>query len=353
MNSTVTRIAELRGEGLTYRQIAQVLGRNEHSVRRLASTYGIAAPRPPKRDGPHILSEQDAPPPTLDDLLSAARASRDLLNRIRPVITSAEVVIPGDEPAAIIFVSCAHLGGRYTFYEAFERIFKMALDIDRLYWISLGDDVEGFFPGAVRSAESVIDQALASPAAQRLMLKHVLSMLAGRGKLIAGCSSQHGGKWSEAATGDNPIRDLYLEHGAVWFDGKGIIRLGVGDEEYIIALAHEFPGASQYNPTHAQRRAGLWEFPSADVIAQGDRHNSAVQRITTNVTEYDAGLRPSCEQWLVQVGTAKTGNDPYSIRGWSRGVLGWPILVFHPDQHLIEWTTILTRVPLLLNNPAT
>ena len=50
----------------------------------------------------------------------------------------------------------------------------------------------------------------------------------------------------------------------------------------------------------------------------------------------EAGLNIGGKHWLVQNGTYKTGPDVYSIRGWSKGVIGVPTLVFSPDQHDVD-----------------
>lgn len=285
----------------------------------------------------------------MEELFRLARESANVINRVDPVITHAEIDIPvTSEPVGIIFVSCAHLGGRYTFHEQFERIFDRVLNIDRLYWVSMGDDVEGFLPG-FPDASAITDQAIANPKVQRLMLAHVLDKLAQNNKLLCGMASQHGGDWQQKRTGDNPIKDMYLEHKVPFFDGKALVTLRVGPTVYRLALAHEFKGTSQWNANHSQRRAIAFDFPNVDVAIQGDKHRGGVQRFTVPPFEYDAGMVDSYVKWLVQVGTMKQGPDKFSIRGWSRGVLEWPILIFQASEHRIEWTDSLERASMMLN----
>jgi hypothetical protein len=86
-----------------------------------------------------------------------------------PIVTHDEFTIPTDKPIGIIFVSCAHLGGRYTAYTEFQELYHKALGIPNLYWGSLGDDIEGFlsyFPD-VRS----IEEQLHNPTNQLLCLE--------------------------------------------------------------------------------------------------------------------------------------------------------------------------------------
>ncbi len=347
--------------GQTWPQVAEALGENVNTVRREGRVWGKAVVgAPPEPPGPHPSSPDSSPEsgaprfanepeelPDLDELFKLCRASRSVLNRVDPIVTHDTATFDDGASIGVIFVSCAHLGSRYTFYEEFERIFSRVLDTPRLHWLSLGDDVEGFLPG-FRDGSAVTDQAIANPLVQRLMLARVLDKLAERGKLLAGCASQHGGDWYRKAVGEDPIKALYLARRVPFYDGKGLLTLKVGRQTYQVALAHSFPGSSIYNANHAQRRAGLFDFPSADVIVQGDKHRYAVTEMSLPPTEFDAGLRASYMQWLVQVGTAKAGLDKYSIRGWSRGVLEWPVLIFHADRHCIEYTRDLERASTLL-----
>lgn len=337
----------LRSAGLGYKTIAERLGMNYNTLRGRVSKQSLTmrGKRQPEHTMPAFSFTPDVP--SFEELMEVAKVNRDLLDRILPSITSETITLKTDRPVAIIYTSCAHLGGRYTFYEEFQRVYEETLGIDNLYWVSLGDDVEGFLPG-FPDGSAVVNQALVNPEAQRLILAHVLDGLATKGKLLCGCASQHGGDWVRKRVGEDPIAAMYRSRGVPFFNGKAIVKLQVGSEEYVMALAHEFRGSSAWNPNHATRKAGLLEFPNADVVVMGDKHTSAVQKVTKNPTEFDAGLRNTTEQWLLQVGTMKTGNDPYSIRGWSRGQMGWPIMLFHPHRHEIVYAPNLEVAQILL-----
>ena len=168
------------------------------------------------------------------------------------------------------------------------------------------------------------------------MLAAYLKRWSDAGKVLFGCSSQHGGEWFEAAVGMNPIKEEFHNTQTPYFDGKGILKLWIGQELYVGAVAHSFKGSSIYNPNHPQRRATLFDYPSADLAVMGDKHKYAVQHMSDRVDEYRAGLRPSPLVWHIQVGTAKIGSDPYTIRGWQHGYFEWPVMVFYPDRHLIK-----------------
>lgn len=341
------KIAKRRREGATWSTIAQEEDMRPNVLRTLAGRHGLTHQHDARASDDDPQFDINPPePPTLEELFSAARENIRLTDSVDPILNHSTVSWKRG-PVAVIVVSCAHLGSRFTFYEQFDSIFRHVLDTPRLYWLSLGDDVEGFLPSFV-DGSAVLEQALVNPKVQRAMLAAVLDKLAERKKLLAGCSSNHGGAWARRKTGDDPIKDMYRERKVPFFDGKALLSLHVGEQEYHMGIAHSFPGSSMYNPVHAQRRAGLFDFPTADVIVQGHKHNYAVTEMSLPPHEYDAGLRASYIQWLVQVGTAKTGPDRYSMEGWARGVLEWPIMVFREDRHEVTVTRRLQTAQYLL-----
>lgn len=284
----------------------------------------------------------------VDTFLEEAARQVRRLDKVDPIITQDRFHFDGDKPIAVAFVSCLHLGGRYTAYDEFRDIYEQILDIPRLYFGSLGDDIEGFI-SYFRDAEAVYDQII-DPKRQRVILERVLEPMAAQNKLLFGCSSQHGDKWQRRQSGDNPIKEMYMDtFGVPFFDGVGYIEFVVGKETYYIALSHEFPGTSQWNPLHAQQRASKFRFPLADVVVQGDKHTTAYALVTSFMDEYLMGSRPSPYTWLVQSGTAKTGPDKYTITNWSRGNFGWPVVIFYPNKHDLTVEMDLDRVRRILD----
>lgn len=259
-----------------------------------------------------------------------------------PIVTHDTFTFEGDKPIAAIFPSCIHLGGRYTKYEAFEEVFNKVLTIPRLYWGSLGDDIEGFLAG-FRDVKAVYDQLRPVPN-QIVVLREILSKIAEHDKLLFGVSSQHGGKWLRQDTGKDPVKQLYLDLGVPYFDGMGYVKFKVGDQVYNVAFAHSFKGNSQWNPSHGQTRALRWNFPNADVVIMGDKHEPAVQQFPVYKHEFEAGNRKSAMALMLQSGTAKTGPDPYTIENWPTGTMGWPVVVFFPDRHEIKWSWDLADI---------
>ena len=249
-----------------------------------------------------------------------------------PVITHDVLDFDTDQPVAVIFPSCAHLGGRYTAYEEFKDIFHQVLGMDRIYWGSLGDDIEGF-ETFFRDVDAIYSQ-IVNVKVQYQILERILDELAEQHKLLFGMSSQHGGDWTQRNTGTNPIKDLYLKYGVPFFDGQAYVKFVVGDQTYNVAMAHAFKGHSQWNPLHPQTRAWKFEFPQADLVVMGDRHTFGWSEVPGYGWEEDSPKTVL----LLQSGTMKTGPDKYTIQKFSQGQLGWPIVVFFPHEHKLKWS---------------
>ena len=243
-----------------------------------------------------------------------------------------------------------HLGGRYTAYDEFKEVFQRALNIPHLYFAMMGDDIEGF-PSYFFDVKAVQDQLIQRDR-QLLLLEHVLDRINQANKLLYGTGSQHGGKWQEKKEGKNDVKDMYLHTFNVpFYDGAAYLTFKVGQEEYLVATAHEFPGNSQYNPSHPQKRALLTRFPNADIVVMGDKHTPAMQYQTVYTDEVDKGNRRGSGVWLLQSGTMKTGPDHFAVtNGYPRGEMGWPIAVFHPKFHCVEVTLSLGRVEQMLKD---
>lgn len=341
--------------GASWDQVARHFGKNKNTVRRAGRTYARGTGEPPQPGGRkpkerHVQPQFQTPKPddlTLQDFVDLVRVNQRAVNAVDPILTTETITLDADQPVGIIFVSCSHLGSRYVNHEAFTELLKKVLDIPRLYWFALGDDTEGmtgFFDVA-----SAHEQALADPKLQRRMLALVLDQLAEKKKLLCGFAGQHGADWERRKRGADPIKSMYLDRGVPYFDGQSYIRLNVGRQMYRLFAAHQLPGNSMYNKNHPQKRAALWKAPTADVIVMGDKHTYSVQQEATDTFEFLAGERESYLRWLVQVGAAKTGPDPYTIKTWSPAVWEWPILIFRQDRHCIAQAADLDVARYMLN----
>ena len=356
--------ARWQADGLTYDAIAERMGIGRGCVAGLLRDWRAERERAAASDVTGVVTEAadsaqgvvspvGAGESTLDPVTKSKPAVwerlgdiADEINELRdeeePILTHVDMTAHCDGPVAIMFASCSHLGGRWTNHAAFKALIHKVIAQDGLYIATLGDEIEGFIPG-FRDVTAVGDQPLGVPLQER-MVKSLVAELVEADKLVCGAGSQHGAQWQERNLGKSPMNEIYRTVGLPWFTGQAYVKLHVGAQTYNLAIAHEFPGHSQYNLLHPHARAHRFNFPMADVVVQGDKHTYAMEETTTYVWEYDAGNRPSPFVWFVQTGTAKTGPDPYTVRNWSRGVFEWPTLIFHADSHQIEGTRHLSTV---------
>jgi len=254
---------------------------------------------------------------------------------VDPVITHQDIDLKTQQPVAILLAGCMQLGGRWTFDSLIRTKFEECLSLERTYIGLFGDEIENFYSGSFAGAKSVYDQ-LITPDLQRVQWDAYLDRIQDRA--LWGLASQHGTIWDERKAGYVPIKQTYLSRGIPFFDGQAYVTLHVGKQRYKLAVAHEFPGNSMWNPNHGQKRA-LWQrFPLADVVAMADKHQYSIQEFMYGNNEYLAGDKASPFVYLVQIGTAKGGPDPYSIRGWERGQTEWPWVVLWPDEHKVKVT---------------
>lgn len=282
---------------------------------------------------------ESAPEPeefNLQEYIQIFRKLQQLNEEADPVTNIDYFEFETDQPVAITFASCMHLGSRYVEYELFEEVLEEILSIENLYFGSLGDDIEGYI-SSFRDAGAVESQ-LIPVKAQREILRNVLKMIVDQEKLLFGCGSQHGGDWEDKRSGLNPIKRMYLDLGVPFYDGTSYLKVQVGEEVYFIAVAHQFPGHSQWNPSHPQMRALRERFPMADVVVMGDKHSPVKQRVPAFPDEFHMGNRKSDYAWLLQAGTLKTGMDKFTIKRWATGMYGWPIVILYPKEHKVDVT---------------
>lgn len=271
---------------------------------------------------------------SFDEWLDLVDTIQNVRNRAHPIITAADVKIDtGGKPICVVFVSCIHFGGLYTFHSAIREKILELLDIPRLYFVFLGDEVEHFPPGW---ANTVFNN-LIPPQDQRAAIGKLIDMVCDKGKLLAACWSNHPA-FHERLTGEDAMEGIYKRNGIPYFHGKGILKLQLNDQLYVMNLAHDFPGSSIYNPNHAQGRQRK-EMNWADVVASGHKHKYAFQMYEVNQGAFDAGLTPVRQVFLIAVGSAKTMPDPYTIRRWESGHWSfdtWPALAFSGRGHCIH-----------------
>lgn len=237
-----------------------------------------------------------------------------------------------DAPVCLVMASDLHLGGGFTDHREIRKTMELILETPGMYVALIGDVMEGFIPGE-KSAETV-EQMAAGLKAQLAAMRSLVDELCKREKILCLTWGDHDAKWFEKLVGLNIVKASFHDR-VPYFQGRGLIRLKVGSEEYFVQVNHAFRGNSQYNPNHAQRKANIKFFP-ADVTASGHTHKPAFQMMHHYEQLREVGVNIGGKSWLVQCGTWKTGPDPYTIRAWNRGIIGCPTAVFQPDMHDVD-----------------
>ena len=282
---------------------------------------------------PAIARFMDSPEFDAEAFFDVIEELQGLVNRADPITVYEPIEIETELPIAVMFTSCWHLGGRYVFYRKFRDLLRMTLEIPRVYW-GVHGDLGDFFLPSFRNAEPVLTQ-LIHPQFQRKLAAHVLGQLAEEGRLLYGCAGNHE-DFLTRVIGEDLMKPEFQSRHIPYFVGKGVVRLTVGEENYILGVSHQWPGHSYFNPTHPEIRALMVDLPGADIIAGGHLHGFAHQEIAQGSLAHEAGVLQNQVFHAVAIGTASCGPDPYSIKRWTRGAFEWPCFCFYPDRHEIK-----------------
>jgi len=229
-----------------------------------------------------------------------------------------EATIKLTKKSIILFSADWHLGSVATDYKEFQYNIEKLLETDNCYLITVGDLIDNF--RKFYSLEAIFSQ-IATPKMQKEILQSLYDELTKKRKWLAGCWGDHDVMWDEKIFGQSPVKEL-LAKKIVYFNGKGVLHLLVGEQKYEIVLSHKLLGNSIYNPNHPQNRESKWYHPEADLIVSAHKHNPAVQNI------YQYGRR----KCFIQVGTFKI-DDGYSKRFWEEGIIGVPAVTFDNKRH--------------------
>ena len=287
------------------------------------------------------------PPEDVDwrEWFDSFQTTQDLYKRIDPSQEILTVDLSKSKtPVAVAFAADFHMGGGYTDHRAIRSTIEYILATPGLYVATIGDLIEGFIPGE-KSAETV-EQMVGSLKGQLGALKSVIAELAKAKKILCMTWGDHDAKWFEKLVGLNIVKSQFHDR-VPYFNGRGLIRLLVGKQEYWLQVNHALPGNSYLNPNHAQRKAALTLFP-ADVTASGHTHKPAFQMMHHFDQLREVGINLGGRSWLVQVGTFKTGPDGYTVRTWTRGIMGVPTGVFYHDRHEVDMLTSPAKATALV-----
>lgn len=326
------RLLQLRdGESLSFGQIGLLLEKTTNACK---NKYKREKARKEKKHAMPDFPDLASPEVDLDNWLEELGKLQELILDAQPHTIVATVKIrSGGQPIAFMPTSCWHIGGLYTFHDKFREKFNELLQVDRLYWGSLGDEWEGFPPNWA----STVFNNLVNPTIQKQLIWKIIKRLAKEGKLLFSCWSNHPA-FMQRRTGEDPAAQLYYRAEIPYFNARGIVKLYVDGMRYILDVAHDFKGASMYNPNHQQGRE-MRSFPYADMIISSHKHQYSYQEYHVNGMALEAGLTQNNMARLVNVGSTKAGPDPYTVRGWGLGQFtfdSWPCFIFSAKRHAIH-----------------
>lgn len=227
-----------------------------------------------------------------------------------------QVDLDTDKPICLIFLSDLHIGSRGTDYELFVKITKEVIEIENLYVILGGDEVD--FAIKLRSVAEVHGNTL-TPEQQLSFLSSWVHDI--KHKVLGACAGNHDAHRTDAQAGINPFGRIFKPI-APYSPGIFHMDLKIGEIVYKIAMSHYFKGRSMYNRLHSQKRYSREEAPEADIIMAGHTHQPAF------AFDVDGGK----EKVYINSGSIQT-NSSYAKRFHSLQTFPiYPCVVLFPDR---------------------
>lgn len=285
-----------------------------------------------ERAGVPIYTPQEELPSDADELLIAVADFADTLAKQRSQTELLEVSVDGESgPVAIAFTGDWHIGNIGTDYRqlyADLAALESAQD-DGLYIVGMGDYGDNYKTGMGAASTGIYDAVIPNPDDQQRAWFRLLERLnPGLLGLILGCHLD----WDFRSAGRDVLQGVTekLGHNQLGVPVAnlgygGIIRLGVGDQNYEILARHRMLGDSNANTTGAQKKASM-EYPvdtSFDVVALAHKHYNDLQQRS------NAGKN---QIWLRSGGYKIV--DRYGQKlGAYAGEPGIPVVIFHPKRH--------------------
>jgi hypothetical protein len=174
--------------------------------------------------------------------------------------------VTGDEPFALAFVGDPHAD--VCDIARLRRHVDLIQATPRFWAIGLGDWLNGWV-GRLRGEyahQSVTERQAYSLA--RWLLNRPIWWL-----LLLG--NHDGQRWHGQGS---PLR--WMENAAAVPVQEWACKfsIGCGGRVWRVSAAHNFPGASQFNPNHGPKKRALWTGGEADIFVAGDRHTFALEQ---------------------------------------------------------------------------
>jgi len=206
------------------------------------------------------------------------------------------------EPPSVIVLkglSDTHVGNMGTDYESLSNMTDAILSIPYLFCFLLGDEEDNFV--SFKNQMAVVKQ-LASPEEQDDFIESWLKEIAE--KVLFATWGNHA-EFEEKVSGRNSLKKL-LNRNVTYFDGIGICKLLIGEQEYRIVATHKTRYNSSFNKTHGLKQLARRDIPDADLYVAGHTHDPA----------FEISFERGREQGFIVHGTLKR-NDTFGKRYFS------------------------------------
>ncbi len=241
---------------------------------------------------------------------------------------TAEIAIDTDLPIAVGLSSDWHLGSRTVDYRTWQQHFAFFVSTPELYMGTVGDLPDNTLTN-FRSATAIFNQVI-NPKEQKFLIEKIVDKLVDTNTLLFGAWGNHDVERDENLLGDSAFAKLLAKQ-VPYFNGKGFVKLKVGEQTYTIAITHKSRFSSFLHDTHSAMREYEMYFP-ADVIVTAHHHSPAIAWRIRYPTARRLGYEFGGGSWLVRTGTYEVDSG-YSKRYYGMGEIGVPTAVFFPDRH--------------------
>ena len=240
----------------------------------------------------------------------------------------ATVKIDTDKPVSVCWSSDWHLGSSAVDYHAFDANMRYLLEQPDLYMGVVGDTIENI----VKFRNMLpVGQQIMNKGEQHEFLSAILDEVLH--KMVCYSWGNHDIEFDERTIGVSFVREILKQKKRIpFFNGKGLLRLQVGDQTYTHLIMHYGRFNSTLHPLHSAKRGYELDYP-ADVVVTAHTHQPAHEE----AFRYDMARRAGDDFGgpviFIRCGTYKTGSsDMYSNRLFGLGILGIPTVVYYPDK---------------------
>lgn len=238
------------------------------------------------------------------------RRNLSKLTEISALIEEAEVVqeegiyrVPMDRPdipfAIGLIFSDAHIGSFTTDHELIRDLLDTVMATPNTFLVDAGDTFDNGIWGGLQYEQSL------PPYMQQFTVSDIMREM---GDKYGACVIGNHAEWMFTAVGHKPEQVFAQRMKGPVFAGMGLLHLKAGEQEYDMAIAHNYWGKSKKNIWNCCVNFRNHEYPDADIFVVGHEHiwGHAKERVDNKGRLY---IRP---------GTAKLRDRYARIHGIAR-----------------------------------